>query len=257
MTTTVAVAGKGGTGKTTFTALLIKLLQSRDSGTVLAIDADPSANLNLALGVELPDTVGRIREDTQTQVSSGRYDASIPKPDFFEYRVTESLVEGRGVDLLAMGRPEGPGCYCAANSILRNVIDRLGDQYDWVVIDNEAGMEHISRQTTRDIDKLFILTDMTMRGLGAAGQIARLVQDLGSRVRDVYLVINRVGDAIPTVMQEEVDRLGLRLIGTLPNDDQVGAFDAVGRPIVQIGEDSLIFQAVAVIARGAGVMRDL
>jgi CO dehydrogenase maturation factor len=253
MTKTIAVAGKGGTGKTTFTALVIKHIRMLQLGSVLAIDADPSANLNLALGLTLPDTVGRIREDTRTQVSSGRYDASIPKPDFFEYRVNESLVESAGVDLIAMGRPEGPGCYCAANSILRNVIDRLGDTYDWVVIDNEAGMEHISRQTTRDISKLFILSDMTMRGLAAAGHIGGLVAELGTRVREMYLVINRVDGDMPEAMRQEVQRLGIQLIGTLPNDPAVGAFDAIGRPIVEIGEASAIFEAVAAIAAKAGI----
>lgn len=253
MTMTLAVAGKGGTGKTTFTALLIKYIVAHKLGSVLAIDGDPSANLNLALGMELGETVGRIREDTRSEVSTGRYDASIPKSDYFEYEVYDAVVEGDQVDLIAMGRPEGPGCYCAANNILRAVIDRLGDQYDYVVIDNEAGMEHISRQTTRDVDRLFILTDMTMRGLTAAGHIAGLIGELGTRVYKTYLVINRTNGGIPALWKEKIQELELDLVGTLPNDATVADFDVVGRPIVEINEETPIFKAVADIADKAGI----
>jgi CO dehydrogenase maturation factor len=253
MTMTLAVAGKGGTGKTTFTALLIKYIVAHKLGSVLAIDGDPSANLNLALGMGLGETVGRIREDTRSEVSAGRYDASIPKSDYFEYEVYDALVEGDEVDLIAMGRPEGPGCYCAANNILRDVIDRLGNQYDYVVIDNEAGMEHISRQTTRDVDRLFILTDMTMRGLTAAGHIAGLIKELGTRVYKAYLVINRTNGDIPALWKEKIQELQLDLVGTLPNDATVADFDIIGRPIVEISEETPIYQAVADIADKAGI----
>jgi len=253
MTMTIAVAGKGGVGKTTFAALLIKHIRAQDLGYVIAIDGDPSANLNLALGMELLETVGHIREDTSIQVRSGRYDASIPKADFFEYRINESLVEGDKIDLVAMGRPEGPGCYCAANNILRNVIDQMGDQYDFVVIDNEAGMEHISRQTTRHVDKLFVVTDMTMRGLAAAAHIVQLVKELGTRVQDSYLVINRVNHQIPAIMQQKIEELGLELIGTLPSDENVTEFDMIGRPIFEIGDEAPVYKAVVEIATKAGI----
>lgn len=255
MTMTIAVAGKGGVGKTTFIAMLIKYIQSHQLGHVLAIDGDPAANLNMVLGMPLPETVGRIREDTRTEVTTGRYDTSIPKADFFEYRINESLAEGDHIDLIAMGRPEGPGCYCAANSILRNVIDRLGDSYDYVVIDNEAGLEHISRQTTRDVDKLFILTDMTMRGIATAGHIAGLIRELGTRVRQAYLVINRATVEVPAAIQEEVNRLGLNLVGALPQDPLVAEFDLNGRPLIQVGDDSPIYLAVAAIAEKAGIQK--
>jgi CO dehydrogenase maturation factor len=253
MTTTLAVAGKGGTGKTTFTALLVRYLVATKRGSILAVDGDPSANLHLALGVPLGVTVGGIREDTRVEVSSGRYDASIPKAEFFEYEVYDALVEGQDFDLMAMGRPEGPGCYCAANNILRGVIDRLGDQYDYVVIDNEAGMEHISRQTTRDVDHLFVLTDMTLRGLEAAGHIARLVDDLGSRVYRSHLVVNRCEGELPQLWQERIRDLGLELLGTLPPDPVVSEFDLVGKPIYDIPDDAPICRAVATIAQRAGI----
>jgi CO dehydrogenase maturation factor len=255
MTTTIAVAGKGGTGKTTLATLLCKYIRAHKLGTILAIDGDPSANFNLALGMELGETIGRIREDTRTQVSSGRYDASIPKADYFEYQVTDSLVEGDQIDLIAMGRPEGPGCYCAANSILRNVIDRLGNQYDYVLIDNEAGMEHISRQTTREIDALFIVTDLTLRGLAAAGHISALIHELGTRVHQAHLVVNRTSGELPASWQPKIEEYGLRLVGTLPNDPLVSEFDVIGRPIIEIPEEAPIYQAVAAIAQRAGIGR--
>ncbi len=176
MTLTLAVVGKGGTGKTTFAALTIKYLRETGRTPILAIDADPSSNLNMALGMELEETVGQIREDTRDQVTGGTFQTGISKPDWFQYQVMQCVVEGDDVDLLAMGRPEGPGCYCAANHMLREAIDRLGDNYRSVVIDNEAGMEHISRQTTRDVDWLFIISDPTHRGLAAADHIVRLVR---------------------------------------------------------------------------------
>jgi len=205
------------------------------------------------LGLELGETVGRIREDALTQVSSGRYDASVPKADFFEYEVYDSLVEGDSVDLIAMGRPEGPGCYCAANNILRGVIDRLGNQYDFVVIDNEAGLEHISRQTTRDVDKLFIITDLTMRGLAAAAHVAQLIKELGTRVYSAYLVVNRVNGQLPALWQDKIQEFGLTLIGTLPNDPTVSEFDAIGRPIREVSAETPVYGAVEDIAVRAGI----
>jgi len=253
MTMTIAVAGKGGTGKTTFAALLIKYIHSPDLGYILAIDGDPSTNLNMVLGMELHDTVGSIREDTSAQIKGGRYDLSIPKPDFYEYRINTSLVEGDRIDLIAMGRPEGPGCYCAANNILRNVIDRLGDGYDFVVIDNEAGMEHISRQTTRSIDKLFIVTDMTVRGVTAAGRISLLAKELRTRIQETHLVVNRANRQIPEIMQQKIEDSGLPLAGSLPDDQTVADFDIVGRPIFEISEDAPVYKAVVEIAVKTGI----
>ena len=244
MTTTVAVAGKGGTGKTTFAALLIKYLKDTTSGPILAIDGDPSSNLNLALGLPLEETIGDVREETLNQVSTGTFQAGISKPEYLEYRINECLVESEGVDLLAMGRPEGAGCYCAANNVLRSCIDRLGDDYDYVVIDNEAGMEHISRQTTRDLDVLYVISDPTMRSLVAVEHISDLLVELGARVGEAYLVLNRVDGGIGEPLRQRVNGLRVPLIGELPNDPQVGEFDMIGRPLVELPEDSPIYTAV-------------
>ena len=250
MTETLAVAGKGGTGKTTFAALVVRFLRELGHTPILAIDADPSANLHMALGLPLRDTVGQIREETREQVSGGVFQTGIAKPDWFEYQVLQCLVEGQDVDLLAMGRPEGPGCYCAANHMLRQAIDRLGDAYRSVVIDNEAGMEHISRQTTRDVDWLFIVSDPSQRGLAAAEQIVSLLASLGTRVGRAGLVVNRVRDGLDPALRERVDRLGVPLLGILPDDPAITRLDAKGCPLILLDENTAIYPAITSLLGG-------
>ena len=249
MTLAIAIAGKGGTGKTTFAALTVKYLIETGRGPVLAIDGDPSSNLNWALGLELRETVGQIREETGTQVSSGTFRTDISKPDWFAYRVNECLVESEGVDLLAMGRPEGPGCYCAANNMLRHCIDTLGSDYPYVVIDNEAGMEHISRQTTRDIALLFIVSDPTHRGLTAARRMVELTKELGTRIERSYLVVNNVVGELPATFRQRAEALGIPLLGTLPHDQKVMEYDLIGRALVELDDSSLIYPAVKALLR--------
>ncbi|MFA5374732.1 MAG: AAA family ATPase [Dehalococcoidia bacterium] len=244
MTTTIAIAGKGGTGKTSIAALLIKLLS--EQGTVLAIDGDPSSNLNMALGLPLEETIGSIREgmlDRKTVERTG-----IPKPDYLELKVREALVESKGIDLLAMGRPEGPGCYCAANNWLRNSIDRLASHYDYVVIDNEAGMEHISRQTTRDVDILLIISDPSIRGITAAARTKDLIGEMRSRVGRIGLVVNRVRDGIPSPIRQAVDTAGLDLIAAIPEDPYVLDLEVIGKPLTNLPDGSLLRRGVAEMA---------
>jgi CO dehydrogenase maturation factor len=238
------MAGKGGTGKTTLSAMILKYLRQRGHGAVLAIDADPSSNLNSAMGVELEATVGDVREETAERVGAGALPAGMPKRDYLEYRINEALVEGKGLDLIAMGRPEGPGCYCAANHVLREVVDRMAGSYRYVVIDNEAGLEHLSRRTTRDVDFLLVVSDPTFRGLVAAGRVAGLVDELQTRVGKVYLVVNRVQGELSPALRDEIRRQGLDLVGVVPVDPLVGEYDADGLPLVDLPEDSVVYQAV-------------
>jgi CO dehydrogenase maturation factor len=250
MTKTIAVAGKGGTGKTTITALLIKYLVENKKGSVLAIDADPSTNLNLALGVPLEETVGDIREKTLQEVKGGSSLSGMSKPDYLELRVNQALVEEEGFDLLAMGRPEGPGCYCAANNMLRVCVDHLSKSYDYVVIDNEAGLEHLSRRTTRDVDLLLVVSDPTTRGLIAAARVAELIKELHTHAGQVGLVVNRVmggnGDEpqLAQPLQQIIADNNLQLLGLIPLDPAVAEFDALGKPLAELPQDAPVRKRV-------------
>jgi CO dehydrogenase maturation factor len=250
MTKTIAVAGKGGTGKTTITALLIKYLVENKKGSVLAIDADPSTNLNLALGVPLEETVGDIREGTLQEVKGGGSLSGMSKPDYLELRVNQALVEEEGFDLLAMGRPEGPGCYCAANNMLRVCVDHLSKSYDYVVIDNEAGLEHLSRRTTRDVDLLLVVSDPTTRGLIAAARVAELIKELHTHAGQVGLVVNRVmggnGDEpqLAQPLQQIIADNNLQLLGLIPLDPAVAEFDALGKPLAELPQDAPVRKRV-------------
>ncbi|MBM4465824.1 MAG: carbon monoxide dehydrogenase [Chloroflexi bacterium] len=255
MIKTIAIAGKGGTGKTTVAALLIKYLVENRLGTVLAIDADPSTNLNLALGVPVYETVGDIREEALQEVQSGSSLGGMSKPDYLDLRIQQSLVEERGFDLLAMGRPEGPGCYCAANNMLRLSIDRLSKSYDYVVIDNEAGLEHLSRRTTRDVDLLLTVSDPTMRGIIAAGRTAKLIEELDTRVGDIWLIVNRVpGDGsgelkLAPELEQAIAENGLQLAGLIPEDPTVGEYDAKGLPLIELPPEAPVRRAVEEIIK--------
>jgi CO dehydrogenase maturation factor len=248
VTKTIAVAGKGGTGKTTITALIIDYLARKGKGAVLAIDADPSTNLNLALGVPLFDTVGDVREETATAVGGSQAMGGLSKWDYLDLRINEALVEETAFDLLAMGRPEGPGCYCAANNILRTSVDRLSGSYDYVVIDNEAGLEHLSRRTTQDVDLLLIVSDPTLRGIIAAGRVAELIDELDTAVGAAYLVVNRVnGDDLSEPLKAAIAEQKLNLAGLLPADSAVNDLDAMGQPIVALPEDAPVRRTLETI----------
>ena len=250
MTKTIAVAGKGGTGKTTISALVIDYLTKKEAGTVLAIDADPSTNLNLALGVPLEDTVGDVREETATAVGGSSAMGGLSKWDYLDLRINEALVEETGFDLLAMGRPEGPGCYCAANNILRSSVDHLSDAYDYIVIDNEAGLEHLSRRTTRDVDLLLIVSDPTTRGLIAAARVAELIHELHTHAGQVGLVVNRVmgdnGDEpqLAPPLQQIIADNNLQLLGLIPQDPTVAEFDTLGKPLAEMPPDTPVRKRV-------------
>jgi CO dehydrogenase maturation factor len=268
LTTTIALAGKGGTGKTTIAALLIRYLIEERDGSILAIDADPATNLNLVLGMEVERTVGDIREGMLDMVeSSGALAGSMPggmsKQEYLDYHIQMALTEGERVDLLVMGRPEGPGCYCAANQMLRVIVDRLEKQYDYVVIDNEAGMEHLSRRTTRDVDVLLLVTDPTQRGLIAARRMREMVPELDIGVGHVYLVVNRLrgevegaeaqestgAKKLPPPLAEAVARIGMELLGTVPEDPAMAEFEFTGRPLVELPAETAVYRAVQGLAK--------
>lgn len=253
MTITIALAGKGGVGKTTVAGMVIKYLAQNQSGSILAIDADPSSNLNMVLGLDLEWTVGDIREDMLAQVKStlveggaamGGLPGGVSKREYLEYHVRSSLAEGSRFDLIAMGRGEGQGCYCAVNHNLREVVDGMSKHYAYVVIDNEAGMEHLSRRTTRDVQHLLVVSDPSQRGLVAAQRIADMSRELDIRIEHSYLVINRVNGILPPETGIFVEKMGLPLLGTIAADAELSSFDATGKPLVDLPDQSPVYRTI-------------
>jgi CO dehydrogenase maturation factor len=254
MTLTIALAGKGGVGKTTIAGMVIKYLAQSQDGAILAIDADPSSNLNMVLGLDLDWTVGDIREDMLSKVKTsltaggaamGSLPGGVSKHEYLDYEIRSSLAEGNHFDLIAMGRSEGPGCYCAVNHNLRDVVDSISKNYRYVVIDNEAGMEHLSRRTTRDVDHMLIVTDPTQRGLVAAQRIVDLRNELDIRVENAYLILNRLSGPMPPTLESAIDKLQVPLLGIVPADSDLMEFEFSGRPLVELGDDSPVFRSVA------------
>jgi CO dehydrogenase maturation factor len=252
MTKTIAIAGKGGTGKTTVAALLIKLLSQK--GLVLAVDADPSTNLNQALGLPLDEsrTVGRIREKMTADVSKGRLSPTITKQEYLFGKIVESLAESKGFDLLAMGRPEGPGCYCASNEFLRASLDKLVKdyKYKYIVMDCEAGMEHISRQTTRDVDVLLIMSDPTIRGITTAARMKELIGELRTKVGEVRLIVNRVKGELSPEIKKAIDESGLQVTALIPEDPDMANLEMKGKPVTELPQESPLQLKVKEIVEG-------
>lgn len=242
MSFVIAFAGKGGTGKTTLCALSIRYLIEHGRGPVLAVDADSNSCLNEALGVEVHTTVGRLREESlQTIRTADARPGGMSMEQLFDYQIQQCLVEAKGFDLLVMGRPEGPGCYCAANNIIRKYTDRLSEHYPYVIIDNEAGMEHLSRRTTHNVDILFIVSDATQKGILTAKRINELVDELGLSVKERYLIINRVNGE-PNMLLNLAQSYGLKIAGWLPEDSVVGEHDLRGIPVFQLPQESQILK---------------
>ncbi len=238
MSFTIAVSGKGGTGKTTLAGMVIRFLLDEGKGPILAVDADSNSNLNEVLGVKIRSTIGDAREMMKKDVPVG-----MTKDIWFEMKVQQSLTEAKGFDLVAMGRPEGPGCYCAANTLARKCLDLLTGNYQYIVIDNEAGMEHFSRLTTRDVDLLFIVSDSTRRGILTASRIRDLIHELDLRIVHEVLVVNRVQGEPGSEIFEEVKEQHLELGGILPADEHIYRFDSEGKPTFQLPVESKAVQA--------------
>lgn len=231
----IAIAGKGGVGKTTIGAMLIRyLVEEMKAPPILAVDADPNSNLNELLGVEVHSTIGEARELMKKDVPPG-----MTKDVWFEYKVHQSIVEGKGFDLLVMGRPEGPGCYCAANSLAKQSIDMLKKNYRYIVVDNEAGMEHMSRLVTQDVDYLFVVSDPTPRGLVTAGRIKGLIDELKLNIRNVYSIANRVKDGEENEIGIIAEKKGIHIDGLIRDDHALVKNDLVNGDIFMLERESL------------------
>lgn len=241
MAYTIAVAGKGGTGKTTISAMIIEYLRAKNRGPILAIDADPNANLNQSLGIELYGTVVGILD--KMTASKDTMPAGVSKDRFIEYEVQDSLTEGEGFDLLAMGRPEGPGCYCYANSVLRGIIERLTKAYGTVVMDNEAGMEHLSRRISRSINTLYIVSDFSRVGMRCAKRISDLVKELKIKVEKEYLIVNMARGNIQK-LEPAIEESGLKLAGFIPYAEDVEELSLGGKPVTELSQNSEAVRSV-------------
>jgi len=243
LTISIAVTGKGGVGKTIVAALLIKVLHEETGEVILAVDADPNSNLHEALGIEAGKSIGEIREEMlklgdQIPPEQGR-------ADYLEGLIESVIVEGEGFDLISMGRPEGPGCYCYVNHLLRKVLDKLTGRYRFVVIDAEAGLEHFSRRTTRDVDILLVVSDPTARGFMTAKRVKELVAELNTKFGRMYLVVNRMPEGLAEKVAEEVSKVGIECIALIPEDDLLAKFDLEGRPFIQLPKESRAYKAIA------------
>jgi CO dehydrogenase maturation factor len=239
MAFSIALAGKGGTGKTTVAGLLIRYLIKTGRTPVLAVDADCNANLNEVLGVVVADTLGNAREE----MKKGQVPSGMTKDVFMSMKLEGSITEGDGFDLVVMGQPEGPGCYCAANTLLTGFLEKLTGHYPFIVMDNEAGMEHVSRLTTRNVDVLLLVADSSRRALQAALRINQLARGLNIGFRRSGLIINQSREAPAADIVQMLDQEGLPLLGTIPADPEVTAFDLQGKPTALLPESSAAVQA--------------
>ncbi|VAX28066.1 CO dehydrogenase accessory protein CooC (nickel insertion) [hydrothermal vent metagenome] len=250
----IALAGKGGTGKTSIAGLTVRYLVEKRRGPVLAVDADSNACLNEALGVKVHASVGQLRESSLETIRSGsERPGGMSMDELFEYQINQALIEAKGFDLLVMGRPEGPGCYCAANNIIRKYTDILAERYPYVVIDNEAGMEHLSRRTTHKVDILLIVSDPTVKGIQTAGRIRDLVDELKLDIERSVLIINRVTGEEGDTLRELADGLGLHCAGLVPQDGKIFEYDLQGRPLIELPDDSPALCSVFTILDGLDI----
>ena len=232
MSFTIAVAGKGGTGKTTLSALMIRALQERGMTPILAVDADPNANLGEALGLIADLSIGRLQTETLKQIH--KLPAGVPLSRHLEYELHQAIVEGEGIDLLVMGHGEGPGCYCAVNHILRRYIESLRSSYRCTILDNEAGMEHLSRRVSHGIDLLLVVSDASPTALRSAGRIARMADDLELEIGRRFLVLTHLRDDLSDRAAAEVDRTSLELAARIPFDEEMYELTLAGRPIAEL-----------------------
>lgn len=243
MAVRIALAGKGGTGKTTTAALLIRYLVETGRGPVLAVDADPNANLNELLGLEVETTLGEIKNELRTSAPE-----SMSRGDFMEMRVHEAMVEAEGYDLLVMGQPEGPGCYCAAHFFLSQALQKIEKSYAYMVVDNEAGMEHLSRLNMTEIEHLLVVSDASSRGVLTAARIAALVKPLQLQVGHKWLLVNRAPEEIPEALdkyvRETCEKENLSFLGYLPESKEIFELEVNQRPLWDLpSEHPLLGQA--------------
>ncbi len=242
MSFNIAVAGKGGTGKTSVASLVIRYLMKNRSGPILAIDADSNANLGESLGLTAEQTVGSMLDTFQKDKIN--IPPGITKEAYLDYKLNELIVESKGLDLVTMGRGKGPECYCYPNVILKKFIDTLAENYTYMVMDNEAGMEHLSRKTTENVDELLIISDHSVKGIRTVARVRDLVSELKLAVRRQSVIINFVPTKLDPLVTEELDKLGIDPVATIPLDEEVYEYDLKLKPLFDLPDTSKAVRAV-------------
>jgi CO dehydrogenase maturation factor len=248
VTISIAVAGKGGSGKTTLASLIIRYLERSGAGPILAVDADPNANLGESLGLTVGETVGSIIasfNEEKINIPPG-----MTKENYLEYRLNQALVESAGLDLMTMGRGEGPECYCYPNLMLRKFIDTLADNYAYLVMDNEAGMEHLSRRTTQGVDELLIVSNHSVKGVRTVARIEDLVAQLKLRVKRCSVIVNLAPPELDPLVGGELGRLEIEPRARIPVDSEVVRYDLEMRPLAELPDDSPAVTAVNSLMSG-------
>ena len=243
----IAVAGKGGVGKTTLTGLIIQYLGEKGKGPVLAVDADANSNLNEVLGVKVDATLGDVREEVarSEMAKDNPIPAGMTKADYMEFKFDDALVEDDDFDLLVMGRTQGKGCYCFVNGLLQAQLQRLEKNYPYIIVDNEAGMEHISRGVLPSMQTAILVSDCSRRGVQAVGRIAKLIEECDMHPRQIGLIINRApGGVLNEGTKQEIENQGLHLLGVVPQDETVFDYDCEGKPTINLPEDSPVKKAI-------------
>lgn len=246
MALVVSVSGKGGVGKTAVTALLLKLLMGR--GSILAVDADPATNLPDVLGVRVEKTVGMVVDELKEKIQRGDLASMVSKEGILEAWIYEILVETEGFDLLAMGRTEGEGCYCSVNYMLARIVDSLSRNYDYTLMDMEAGLEHLSRRTDRSVDLMLIVTDPSKMGLETARRIKELAEEVHIEVKRIALIGNNIPEDLNRRLEEEASRIGLEYMGSIPPDPKIMEYNVQGIPLLELPMESISLKALQVIA---------
>jgi len=247
MAISIAVSGKGGVGKTTVAALITKYIKENEAGSVLAVDADPDANLATVLGISVEQTIADLREETMAQMKS--FPAGMSKSTYIQSALHQIIVETEKVDFLTMGRSEGPGCYCYINNLLRKFSSELVPAYDWMVLDNEAGLEHISRQTTAQIDHLIIVVNSTPLATDCARRIVELADELQNPIGRKYLLLNAVTEDRVDALRHRTADLGLEYLGVLPYDKEVDDALFAGRSLYELQETPAILRMCEIMTK--------
>jgi len=228
----IAVAGKGGSGKTTVASLVIRYLLKNGKGPILAVDADPNANLGESLGLSVRQTIGSIIATFNQEKIN--IPAGMTKEAYLEFKLNDAMVESEGLDLVTMGRGEGADCYCYPNLLLRKFMDNLSGNYAYMVMDNEAGMEHLSRRTTQNIDELLLIANHSVKGVRTIARLKELVAELKLVVKRESVIINLVPDKIDPLISEELDKLGIEPTAIIPLDEMVAEYDLKMKPLTSL-----------------------